>query len=247
MLLSREFFKTMETQSSNNRISTKLGAVSLIKPVHSVNSTFVSGINQFEVLREGATFTRTDQFSKDPEKIHQNSAIWRLPLISRMGERQEDNFGKINSFSTGLILQAPKQHHFVIYAVPELARVGYMLPSPVLWEGDGVRELIVDLYKYTDCEDIILPYSGLLMTLCPSIHASLTFSNQLNEHQKSKVQYSSRYEENYSQSRGGRPSDYRQQPRGNRMQSQEMFGAPPSQARQIEKVFGQGHSRSVFM
>lgn len=117
-----------------------------------------------EFLKEPALFMKTSASADIPTRERPLDATFRLTLISRSKERDEDYTGDINEFDTGLCCQPPHGYHFEVVAEPSLYSSGYMTMTKVLDPQDQ-SPLTIQLYKFRDGEDLDLPIHGARLVL----------------------------------------------------------------------------------
>jgi len=109
-----------------------------------------------------------------PSKENYKNVGHDLIVIARCDNRTEDVYGDANTFSTGLILKAPKNYHLEIVEHPSLHKAGYMLVgAPHIINPDSNEELILSLYKFKESEDLELPFRAALVILRVSEYASI--------------------------------------------------------------------------
>jgi hypothetical protein len=97
-----------------------------------------------------------------------------LSLANRVGDRNQDEFQAVNTFTVGLSFQCPIDRIIQITTTNMLHKQGYMLCSPVIVEPKNIEEVKVDLIKFSDKDDIILPFhKALKATIYPACYHHL--------------------------------------------------------------------------
>lgn len=106
----------------------------------------------------------------DPNKDLEDVGFY-LTIANRNGDRPQDNFQSINTYTLGISFQCPTDRVLFISATNALVRQGYMLCSPMIIEPRNNEEVKIDLFKFSDKDDLILPFhKGLRVTVLPACY-----------------------------------------------------------------------------
>ena len=109
----------------------------------------------------------------DPSKDLDEVGFY-LSLASRVGDRPQDNFQSPNTFSTGISFQCPIDRTVEITGTPALVRQGYYMLHPISVDVKNNEEIKVELFKFSDKDDIIIPFhKGLKATIKPACYHHL--------------------------------------------------------------------------
>jgi len=148
---------------------------------------------------------KSDPHGEFPRR-EQDSQIGRFVyLIGRKDSRAEDDAHEINYFTTGISMCPPADHYIEVVALPEMLKLGYMLPGPIIISPGNSQELVVPLFKFRECEDIELPIRAVRAIVKPAVYAHLQQVTTMTPTTHNSKEYSS-----YSEGRGG--SAYIQSP-----------------------------------
>lgn len=111
------------------------------------------------------------------KKEIETDAGWNVSAIARTDNREEDVFADVNLFSTGLILDPPKNFHIEVLEHPSLYKLGYSLlgGSRIINPGNKTEELIIPLYKFKNVEDLALPVDICVIMLRETEYASVAY------------------------------------------------------------------------
>lgn len=96
-----------------------------------------------------------------------------VTLIERKEGRAEDYNNEINSFNTGLIITPPHNYYIEVVGNPLLHKHGYFMPSTQIINPQNDKELIVDLFKFKDTDDLPIPFEAVFMILKPCTYAHI--------------------------------------------------------------------------
>ena len=98
-----------------------------------------------------------------PRKRSHAAAGWDAALVAKPDGRAEDTVGDINSYALNLELKAPPGYYIEIHGTPLLANQGYfMVPSPLIVDGDEPGPVIVQLFKIRPGSDLEIPSTGMV-------------------------------------------------------------------------------------
>jgi hypothetical protein len=104
---------------------------------------------------------------------YDTDVTFNITLIERKEARAEDYVNDINSFNTGLIINPPQGYYIEVVGNPLLHKHGYFLPSVQIINPQNDKELIVDLFKFKDTDDLPIPFDAVFMILKPSFYAHI--------------------------------------------------------------------------
>ena len=131
--------------------------------------------DNFFYIKDSIAVTKLNPKAEIPFKEGVNDPFYQLTVIDRCDNRAEDTYADVNSFTTGIKIQPPNMHyHIEISAHPDLHRAGYMMvnsPLCIQWEND--QEIVLELYKYKQVDDLELPFKAAIMLVRQSEHAPL--------------------------------------------------------------------------
>jgi len=107
--------------------------------------------------------------AKLPSRIKNFSNTQSLTLVKRK-EVEEDEVGKVTLFELGLYFDIPSHILLQMVASPSLISHGYMLSSGIM-PVPNKKTFTVQLYKFREGPDLVLPYEGiyLIASQSPSI------------------------------------------------------------------------------
>lgn len=100
---------------------------------------------------------------RDEEKY--SSVEMNLNLTSRTNNRISDDVNALNDFELDLRMIAPPNHHIIIYGNDALLNSGYFLPHPILVGSQPSDPITVKLMKFSEGNDLELPFKGLYCIL----------------------------------------------------------------------------------
>ena len=100
--------------------------------------------------------------SKLPNRIKNFPHTQSLTLIKRKGV-EEDEVGKVTTFELGVYFIIPPNVLLQIVASPSLIAHGYMISSGVMTVPNK-QPFTVQLYKFREGPDLVLPYEGIHIT-----------------------------------------------------------------------------------
>lgn len=93
-----------------------------------------------------------------PRKVSDTSSLIEISVCARPDSRAEDDISRSNSFATGFFFQIPPGHSLIISPTPNLVKCGYSLMSPTIIDSGSREELILDLFKFEQKDDLELPF-----------------------------------------------------------------------------------------
>jgi hypothetical protein len=93
-----------------------------------------------------------------PYNDHHTEPTHNITIVQRCDNRTEDLITDINTFTTGLVITPPLNHHVEIIPHPQLIKSGYMLMGPIVIPPNTEDELVLTLFKYKDAPDLELPF-----------------------------------------------------------------------------------------
>jgi hypothetical protein len=127
------------------------------------------------MLKATINYVKMNPNAEAPFKENIKDVGYEITIIERTDNRIEDIYGDVNTFSTGLVLNAPKHHHLEIIEHPSLHKAGYTLVGgPRIINPDNTEELQLPLYKYKEVEDIELPFRAAVMVIRETEYCSLS-------------------------------------------------------------------------
>lgn len=128
-----------------------------------------SRADKLDYISEKLNIRKKIQIAHYPNKKDANDACWEVTLISRLEENTDDSIGAVTIFDTGLKISCPRGYFVSVYTTPEFHRTGYMLPGPIVYQGEDI-DFEIPLYKYKEASDLELPFSSGLMMALHKIH-----------------------------------------------------------------------------
>lgn len=108
-------------------------------------------------------FERINPSAEQPKKENLDDITEKISVVSRTDNRAEDDYGKINSFGTGLVINPQEGFYVEIIPSKDLGRYGYLMTANQIISFGNDQELIVDFYKFLDQDDLELPFQALEM------------------------------------------------------------------------------------
>lgn len=104
--------------------------------------------------------------SNFPRKRDETDCTFPISIVSRTGNRIDDQLQGINEFSTDMVFIPPIGFYIEIHGTDELLKRGYALFQTKIVQPKSVTPVRIQLYKFTDSEDLTLPFhSGLSLVL----------------------------------------------------------------------------------
>lgn len=113
------------------------------------------------VLRDPLYFSKVRVGAQAPFKPEdcERCPFWNITLIGRDENRTEDVTGDNNTFTTGLSFNPPPGFHVEVFPDDSLVTMGYTLIPKIVSSQDR-SELLLDLFKFKDADDLPLPFVG---------------------------------------------------------------------------------------
>lgn len=106
-----------------------------------------------------------------PYKCRPSDPFWNVSLVERSNHNEIDDVQEIVPFSTGLTITPPLGYHIEFFASNELLSMGYEMPTPLIIGCENIDEIVVNLRKFKDTDNITLPCAGILMIVRPTCYA----------------------------------------------------------------------------
>lgn len=103
------------------------------------------------------------------QKNDETDCSFPISIVSRAGDRLDDQLQSINEFNTDMSFQPPKGYYVTLYGTNELIKRGYCLLQPVIIQPRNTNPIKVFLYKFSDKDDLALP---LPVGLCGVLHCA---------------------------------------------------------------------------
>lgn len=98
----------------------------------------------------------------EPIKRLESDAGWELCLISKTGNRIDDETNAVNLYDTGIRCAPPPGFYLEVVATQDLYKHGYCLPSGgVQYQPEEWEEIVVPLVKMNDGPDLEVPFNGV--------------------------------------------------------------------------------------
>lgn len=95
---------------------------------------------------------------------------WDVTLIARTDNRESDVQGAFNGFRVGVAFVPPRGWTLRLSDAPTLKSMGYSLMGPVdVPNLEEPSELIVQLYKFDDNQDVELPFVAVTLELVRNV------------------------------------------------------------------------------
>lgn len=111
-----------------------------------------------------------DTQAVSPTKSKEYNGRWDLTLIARTDGRESDVQGAFNGFRTGIAFVPPRGWTLRLHDAPTLKSMGYSLMGPVdVPTYEDRTELVVQLYKLDDNQEIELPFVALTAELVRNV------------------------------------------------------------------------------
>jgi hypothetical protein len=127
-----------------------------------------------------AKYSATEAVS--PSKSKEFPGRWDLTLIGRTDNRESDVQGSFNGFTVGITFTPPQGWILRLHDAPTLKTMGYSLMGPVdVPMTDDPSELIVNLYKLDDNQDIDTPFVAVTVELVRNIIFHIPSDPRQNE------------------------------------------------------------------
>ncbi len=115
---------------------------------------------------EGLKVKKIHPTAEELSKNNPSDFFYEVTITGRDENRVEDVQGDVNVFTTGLVIEAPKNSHIEILEHPQLYKAGYTLQGGVrLYNSSSDGELLIPLFKFKDVEDIELPFRAALIVI----------------------------------------------------------------------------------
>lgn len=100
--------------------------------------------------------------AEHPYKDDSSDVGWNVTLIGRTDNRAEDDNDEVNEFNTGIVVAPTEDYYLEIHADKDLHKHGYMLTNGVrIIQPSDRGELVIPLYKFSDVNDIELPFKAV--------------------------------------------------------------------------------------
>lgn len=138
---------------------------------------------------EGLKIKKIHPTAEELTKQNPQDHAYEITVVGRDENRVEDIQGDVNVFTTGLIIDTPKNSHVEIIEHPQLYKAGYTLQGGLrLYNSNTDGELLIPLFKFKDTEDIELPFRAALLVVRQSeyVHVEYTGTNN-NEDEEFEV------------------------------------------------------------
>lgn len=120
----------------------------------------------FYVWMDGLRVKKIHPTAEELTKNSPQDFAYEVTIVGRDENRVEDIQGEVNVFTTGLVIETPKNAHIEILEHPQLYKAGYTLQGGVrLYNQASDGELLIPLYKFKDVEDLELPFRAALIVV----------------------------------------------------------------------------------
>jgi len=115
-----------------------------------------------------------------PSKSEPTDIGYDITLTGRKDSRAEDTTGEVNYFTTEIAVKPPRGYYFELMAKPSLHKHGYTLATgSTVVNPNDTGALLVPLYKYSETEDLELPFCAVQLVLKPAVYAHISSTKSL--------------------------------------------------------------------
>jgi len=126
----------------------------------------IKGDNGSFIYVEGMRVKKIHPTAEELTKTNPEDFFYEVTVVGRDENRVEDVQNDVNVFTTGLVIEAPRNSHIEVLEHPQLYKAGYSLQGGVrLYNQATDGELLIPLFKFRDAEDLELPFRAALIVV----------------------------------------------------------------------------------